>query len=189
MFVIGEHYALRQDVGDHQQPFRRYLAQVNDAPRVDPFARCRIDHDVRLFTFRIGVGFADDALQADEKSRLLDHLQIEHDDGAIAEEHSHAALSRGDSERRDRQAITAIERAKVDTVADQQSMHADPLPTGKGTPEHRLFKHLPPASGDVRRFALPPPGVRKLDAACRCCEVWSWIHDGGVRSGDDQQRR
>jgi hypothetical protein len=64
-------------------------------------------------------------------------------------------------------------------------MHANPLPAGKGTHELRLFKHRIRASGAVRRSALPPPDVQ----ACRYCQVWSWIHDGGVRSGDDQQRR
>ena len=86
---------LRQHVGDHQQPFRRHLAEANDAPRIDPFASSRIDYDFRLFPLRIGVRVADNAAEVDEKSGLFHHLEIEHDDGAISEEHSHAPLAPG----------------------------------------------------------------------------------------------
>ena len=61
---------------------------MNDALCIDQFASPPIDDDFRLFALRIGVYFADNLVEVDEKSGLFHDLKIEHDDGAIAEEHT-----------------------------------------------------------------------------------------------------
>ena len=126
--VPGEAHALGEDIGNHQQPFCRHLTQVDDAGSVDPLVAVRIDDDLRLFSLGIVQRLADDALQAAQESRFFHDLQIEHDHGAVAEQHGHAALASRDGERHHRQAVAAVEGAQVNPLADQQRVRPHPVP-------------------------------------------------------------
>ena len=124
LFVMGEHDALGQRVGDDQQPLQRRVQHRNRSADGDRFAAFARDLDLRPFLL-IRRDLADAArMQAFEKLPLLVRGETEKHHGAIAKHHGEPARADPHRERRARDDF-ALETGRVDAVADLQRVDRD----------------------------------------------------------------
>jgi hypothetical protein len=126
-FVIGEHDALGQHIGNHQKPFRQHVPQLNRPTRLDLILILGLAgqrHD-RGFLLETREPAADPRLQLFQKSGFIFRRKADQHRDAITKQHGNAGFADPDRERH-RRKRSAFEAHGIDPVADMQGVRGHP---------------------------------------------------------------
>jgi hypothetical protein len=168
-FVVGQHDAFRQHIGNDKKPFQQHVPQLNRSAGLNLILGSTGKCDDRGFFLKTLKLAADPGLQPFQKTGFIFRRKADQHRDAIAEKNGDAGLANPDRER-DRGKSFILEAHGIDAVAKMQGVRGDPCPDfgrnefGFGHPAVSPSLQASKDSLSLRQAAAKQATCRRRDA-------------------------